>query len=241
MRTSFFKGMVVCAVLISSHLTGPVTATEPLYKWDLDEWNGYQSRSGKTIIKMIGKSEVCKQTQGVSGQAVHCSGDYESSRHNGGLITTVKPETFTAPFTLELWVKFDDKINYRNSRQIAGNGGDRGPGFRLTYWYNQFWVISGDGKKMISAKSPRTVVVPKDQWLHLVLTYQEDEVVLYMNAKEILRKKMTLTLGSPTLTIGSFRSGFAYPLNGTVDEIKIFNTALKEDEIIDHFEKGSIR
>lgn len=62
-----------------------------------------------------------------------------------------------------------------------------------------------------------------------------------MNAKEILRKKMTLTLGSPTLTIGSFRSGFAYPLNGTVDEIKIFNTVLKEDEIIDHFENGSIR
>ena len=238
MKISFFKGMVICAALITFNLTGTVTATEPLYKWDLDKWNGNQSRSGKSIIKMIGKSEVCRRTEGIRGQAVHCSGDYESRRHNGGLITTVKPETFTAPFALELWVRFDDKINYRNSRHIAGNGGDRGPGFRLAYWYNQFWVISGDGKKMISAESPRTLVVPKDQWLHLVLTYRNEEVTLYMNAKEILRKKMTLTLGSPTLTIGSFRSGFAYPLNGAVDEIKIYNTALKEDEIIDHFEKG---
>lgn len=216
---------------------------EPFWKWNLDEWTGNQTRSinGKAIMKMIGGKDAAKKVPGIHGQAVHCSGDYESRRHNGGLITTVKPEIFTTPFTLELWVRFDDKINCRNSRQIAGNGGGRGPGFRLAYWYNQFWVISGDGKKMISAESPRTLVVPKDQWLHLVLTYQNEEAALYMNAKEILRKKMTLTLGSPTLTIGSHRSGFAYPLNGAVDEIAIYDTVLKEDEIIDHFEKGNIR
>ena len=241
MMENIEKAMMICAGL--SIFGFVLSGAEPLWKWDLDEWTGNQTRSinGKAIMKMIGEKDSAKKVPGIYGQAVHCSGDYESRRHNGGLITTVKPEIFTAPFTLELWVKFDDKINYRNSRQIAGNGGDRGPGFRLAYWYNQFWVISGDGKKMISAESPRTLVVPKDQWLHLVLAYQKDEVVLYMNAKEILRKKMTLTLGRPALTIGSHRSGFAYPLNGAVDEIKIYNTVLKEDEITDHFEKGNIR
>ena len=153
----------------------------------------------------------------------------------------VKPEIFTGPFTLELWVKFDDNVRYQNSRQIAGNGGDCGPGFRLAYWYNRYWVITGDGKKMISAESSRNLIVPKGQWLHLALTYQGTDVVLYMNAKEVLRRKMTLTLGVPALTIGCFRNGFAYPLNGAVDEIAIYNTALKEDEIFTLFERGNIR
>ena len=207
-------------------------AEVPVHKWDFN--------NGLSGLKLLREETGIEIVEGVTGKALYIGGGYKNNMA-GGASTTIDPETFTKPFTIDLWLKLDAKVDFKNFRDIFGNGGDRGPGFRLTYYYNQLRLISGDGKDARIAVVGTKIVIPKEEWFFISVTYSGSELKIYLNGKEVLKKDIVLTAGRKTFSFGSYRNGMAYPLKGALDNVRIYDKVLEQSDIVAIYEKEVIR
>ncbi|MBO4513656.1 MAG: LamG domain-containing protein, partial [Victivallales bacterium] len=167
-------------------------------------------------------------------------GGYKNNKA-GGASTAIEPETFTKPFTIDMWLKLDPKVDYKYFRDLVGNGADNGPGFRITYYYNQLRVITGDGTTHQAAVVGTKIIIPKDEWFFISMTYSGSELKIYINGKEAMKKEITLTAGKKMFTFGSYKGGMAYPLKGALDNVRIYDKVLEQAEIVAIYEKEVIR
>ncbi|MCK4823489.1 LamG domain-containing protein, partial [bacterium] len=79
-----------------------------------------------------------------------------------------------------------------------------------------------------------SVPVPQlDEWHHYVLTYNRDKQILYINGEESAQTNFSEAINTNTdnLIIGEIFSG-------SIDEVRIYNKALSEDEIENLYEFG---
>lgn len=111
----------------------------------------------------------------------------------------------------------------------------KGAGLHRVYYSEPFWDISKSG-----------------QWFHIVAVYDPvgREVVQFVNGEELSREKIIDRFHISTLKIGPAEIGnwgqpfrktpwFAVRnLNGTIDELAIFNAALNSDEVQNLYEQG---
>ncbi len=207
-------------------------AQEPIQKWD---FNG-----ADTGLKLLRAETGIKMVEGLTGKALYIGGGYKNNKA-GGASTSIEPTTFTKPFTIDLWLKLDDKIDYKMFRDIVGNGADKGPGFRLTYYYNQLRVITGDGTTHQAAVVGTKIIIPKEEWFFITMTYSGSELAIYINGKEAMKKEITLTAGKKMFSFGSYKGGMAYPLKGALDNVRIYDKVLDQAEIVAIYEKEVIR
>ena len=85
-----------------------------------------------------------------------------------------------------------------------------------------------------------------NEWMHLVLVNDEEEMRIYMNGRLVGQKPISGRIESaPTLSIGRFNE-FIYPerrasdqeMAGQIDEVAIYNRCLDEQEIKEHYRLG---
>jgi hypothetical protein len=85
---------------------------------------------------------------------------------------------------------------------------------------------------------------PLNSWTHLVVTRNNSQRVLYVNGEYY---SSTPNSGNSTLvpTTANLRIGYdsytnQYPFNGTIDEVRIYNRALSQEEILSHYQQPLI-
>ncbi|MCK4428952.1 MAG: hypothetical protein KAU95_01145 [Candidatus Aenigmarchaeota archaeon] len=138
--------------------------------------------------------------------------------------------------TIEAWVKFDDL----SSRSYLLSKG----GYSVDGWY---WRVQTDGSWSVcynwagSGSYPDSGInLPTGEWLHLVTVLDNiaPRVDFYKNGKWLAHTNPSQSfIGNVdrTLLIGKYPG---VPHKGTIDEVRIYNRALSDDEIEHNF--GSI-
>ena len=227
-------------VLGSIISAGAAYCAEPVYQWSFEEGEGTTAADSKCKVKvpLINFPENTRWVNGKRGTGVQIK-RAEGKKKAGGLAMPLSPELFMKPFTLEFWVRFDDGIPRGTFRDMVGNGGDKGPGFRLTYWLQGLKVVSGDGKKVVTVGSGKLNILP-DVWNMVAMTYDGGKIELFLNGEKVCSEKIQLTRGNKKLSLGSFGYGFAYPVEGTIDEFCYYDYAKTGEEIIQAYQKNML-
>jgi len=142
----------------------------------------------------------------------------------------------TKPFTISLWGKFDT-INDKWSRffdkyfYASGTTVDR-RGVIIARKANSNEIFTDYG---ISGSSGKIISYPAKEktWYHLVVTFDGKTLSFYVNSVLVGSESIsTPTNADKNATIGSGYDGGGYqPLVGSVDQVRIFNRPLSEEEI----------
>jgi hypothetical protein len=83
-----------------------------------------------------------------------------------------------------------------------------------------------------------------DEWAYVAATWDGTTMRIYINGKDegstVRNYTGTLTPNEHPLIIGSRDNAYNDYFNGTIDEVKIYNTALSEDEIKEEYERATL-
>lgn len=137
------------------------------------------------------------------------------------------PQLTSTPFTFTTWAKFNKPANGNRDALLIQTGSDytgvRAEGANDII----FFIYDGGG----SFPSVSVDNIQKDAWYHLAASYDGSEQRLYVNS-ELRAKQTTSRSGSVnarnSLAIGNNKN---YPLNGQMDDVRIYSRALTSAEI----------
>lgn len=140
----------------------------------------------------------------------------------------------TGPLTLEAWVKpdvsiYDECFNFILSKNMSGTGYTL-----LTVGWDSLKVVrfAGTGKSVEAADSPFSP--PTDEWIHMAGVWSDGSNKLYINGELIaegLAPNPPISNEFP-LYIGSSPFGGITNWRGLIDEVRIWNAARTEDELL---------
>ena len=148
-------------------------------------------------------------------------------------------------FTVDAWIKADEVANEQKNSRILTKGAN-GANYALT-WHHTDWKkfsqsVSAQmtGGFFISS-STRKDPLEADVWYNLVGSYNGKQMNIYVDT--VLRNTRTWS-GTPIvdpadLTIGAMSGGGGQEgFEGVIDEVKIYNRALTEAEIVRNYERA---
>jgi len=137
----------------------------------------------------------------------------------------------TTGITISVWVKYYDGDIYQI---IVDKFDDVNNGYRLNLYSPTntvaFGVGTNVGWKIISTSAD---IISKDAWYYITGTYDGSVSRIYVNAIEVKNDTFAAIIGDSAdyLYIGkSTALNFAY-LNGTIDDLRIYNRSLSAKEI----------
>ena len=192
------------------------------------------------VVKNL--SHGAKWVDGVKGKALYLfTPSDKADYHKCGCV--VIPEfkyDFSKGFTIECWLKLNEKKqDWARFHEILTNTlRDRGPGFRWLFFYGSAQLRSGDGVNTSPGASSNQskVHIPNNSWFHLALTFDGENSIIYLDGQVIAKssalRTLSITSGDGKLSVGAYRYGYAYSLDGAIDELKIYSRPLSETEII---------
>ena len=223
------------AVLVASLLCAGIFAEEVSlahhYRFD-----------GSEIIDSAGgcngRVSRLQQTEGLYGKALYFPKQDDPNARNLACAVSipVSSDIFVNPFTATFWLKLDENSTYRQFKDLLSLGGERGPGFRLTYFYNSLNVRTGDGKKVVSVNTnSSTVLLPLKRWFQVAVVYDGENCSLYIDAVQKAKGKIQFTKGTKPLSVGTYSNGYAYPAQGAIDELKIYKGAMPHSMLVDAY------
>ena len=209
------------------------------------QWN-FNRKGKKTVVdssggnhhgRIIGLGKYTQWVQGKSGHALEFSG--AGTGKNGGIEIRNMPKIFPRGLTISFWVKLGESYKYGGFHEFISNAfKGKGPGFRFVIFYNSLMWRTGDGKKYTQVCSARQEInIPKKEWFHLAVTTDDKHAAIYLNGMKVAggKNKLIPINGNDIWYIGSYRWGYAYPLEGAMDEIKVFDCALSEKDILEEY------
>ena len=148
-------------------------------------------------------------------------------------------------FTVDAWIKADDKANEQKNSRILAKGAN-GANYALT-WHHVDWKKFSQGVSaqmtggFFISSSARRDPLEADVWYNLVGTYNGRKMLIYVDTE--LRRDRTWS-GTPitdhhNLTIGAMSGGDGQEgFEGVIDEVKIYNRALTPAEIVRNYERA---
>jgi hypothetical protein len=146
----------------------------------------------------------------------------------------------TNGLTLSAWVKFN---SLNNTCSILGKGSDASIGwYSLRYesagrtldFQINFSDYIGGPRKTVSINTTLQINV----WYNVIGTFNGNSMKIYLNGQfsNLLPISSTLGSNSEALQIGSSVEG--YFLNGALDDIRIYNRALNDAEVLQLYHEG---
>ncbi len=143
---------------------------------------------------------------------------------------------FSTSVTLMAWVCLPLDATYSDSRVLGKDAWNGGTNLHLVIHDNLghigFGLGIGDGYTSVFQTSIE--VVPRETWTHVAATYNGSLMRVYINGFLDSSLPWTSGLSSNTnpLTIGSKNPPYlGYFFNGTIDEVRIYDRALSQQEI----------
>jgi hypothetical protein len=101
--------------------------------------------------------------------------------------------------------------------------------------YPQLWLYSGTDNGLTA-----TQAVSLNSWNFIVGVYNNSNMKLYINgnlAGERTIGSITIFNNNQILTIGAWDLGYLRHWNGTIDEVRVYNRALTNEEILSHYQQ----
>ncbi len=178
----------------------------------ISDGNGNTS-SGEISIEVNSNCNV----DTVPGMTMECFavGDYASTP-NFGLSTNT--------FTISAWVK-PDGIQPDYTGIVMNNGTSGGFNFRggnntLGYHWpgGQWWFDSG-------------LIIPTDEWSYVAIVVTPSDVTLYLNGVGVTQNVSTSLNDITSMLIGSYQNWGSRNYTGQIDEVRIWNRSLSQEEI----------
>ncbi|MCK4429324.1 MAG: VCBS repeat-containing protein, partial [Candidatus Aenigmarchaeota archaeon] len=175
-------------------------------------------------------------TTGKYGPALEFDGD------NDYINCGNNPSLNAANITVEAWVKIDGLTGTTQhilGRSCYGNHKDY-----------RFYVTNGripgldisNGTSNEAINSPDAIAL--NEWHHIVGTWTPSNKTIYVDGEEKRNQASTLASigysGSAALLIGRYNCG-GVALNGTIDEVRIYNRSLSADEVRENYHNGKIK
>ena len=187
------------------------------YDVSLTVTDGNGNSSTKTELGMITVESLC-EVDTVPGMAME-------STESGGYASIPALDVSTNTFTITAWVK-PDGIQPDYSGIVMANGSSAGINFRggnnsLGYHWpggGQWWWDSG-------------LIVPEEEWSYVAMVVTPDDITLYLNG---IPSSQSLTMSEAeigSLLIGSYQNWGSRYYTGQIDEVRIWNRSLSQDEI----------
>lgn len=220
MKKLFFLTAIFAAVALAAGERQAVAG----WSFDQPEEGRFVSADGKYTASVT-QSEKVAAVPGKLGNAVSIHGKYRGGQA-GALTVKDFPLDFSRPFTAEVLVKFDPGIGRKQRREIfSRTDGERGPGIRFSYYYDALELAAGDGKAVRSVRTGSAFCVTPDVWHLLTVTYDGTNVVLYCDGIPAAEKELAILPPQKmeALSIGSYKNGLAYPLQGSVDDLRFYD------------------
>lgn len=148
---------------------------------------------------------------------------------------------FSEGITLSCWAQITD-TNFNNRDQFfVSKAEDLVDGHYKLMWNDDFTQLAGDLNQLSQGavfSSATNYTVPFDTTYHMVLTYDNDTLRLYVNG--ILDAFASYTAGLPNITADVYFGKHdtpvipaTYPVVGTLDDIAIWNRPLTGCEVQD--------
>jgi hypothetical protein len=171
-----------------------------------------------------------KWVDGKFGKALSFDGvdDYMDISHSDSIMPT-------SAITVEAWVNTQQKDVWQG---IVGKNNNTYPYYYGGYWLGityantfRFWIDIGGTPQTVGS----TDIINLNTWYHVVGVYDGSTVKIYVDG---ILKGSTSATGSITAVTTSLRIGYTYDgsrFNGLIDEVRIYNRALSEEEIKQHF------
>ncbi|MFZ0447939.1 MAG: LamG domain-containing protein, partial [Desulfatiglandaceae bacterium] len=213
--------------------------TPPIAEYRMDNfpWTGaaagevVDSGSGGSngIAAAEGSGTIPTQTDPLSGKVCRAGIFTRVDDNNGGYLDLGDPtdgdlDPGTSPWTISAWIKWNgaagDNIIYNkeNLYEARVNGG------YLQYAWRPHWAWDGG----------TSFPVTTDTWTHVTLVYDGHQQVLYKDGTQVYARNQTGAMGTTTskLLIGARGSSSPrYFFGGQIDEVRIYNRGLAENEI----------
>lgn len=146
-------------------------------------------------------------------------------------------------FTFSIWLKQTKDGTYQaplsEARDCCGSG-YRGIDFKTSYSANNASVALWAGGSG-SAVGTGGTTISLDTWTHFVGSYDGSTLRFYKNGALISSAAYTGAIGTPgdTLKIGRTGAATAGWFGGSIDDIRIYNRALSDQEILTTYNAGT--
>ena len=230
------KKITALAILLSSIALSADSA--PVAAWNFDKFanNKVAACTGKFVATAI-RPEQIKSVPGKLDGALSFHGGYKGNKA-AALIVKNFTFDFSKPFTVEAIFKLDKGISHKSNREIFNIAdGERGPGVRFNFYYNSLAIRSGDGKKLAHCGTSNTKTnVSAEEWHLATVTYDGKTISVYLDGVLANKKEMSIIPAkNRTLTIGSYKNGYSYPLMGAIDDLKFYDTCKNASEVAEAY------
>ncbi len=212
--------------------------SEPVaeYRMENFSWNGTAgevedtgSGSSNGVAAASGSGALPTQTTPSSGKICRAGSFLRVDANNGGYLDLEAPvdgdlDPGTGPWTISAWVSWDgssgenivyNKENLYETRVQSGY---------VNYAWQPHWEWDGGTSFPITA----------DTWTYLTIMYDGVQQIMYKDGVEVYSRGQTGAIGSNSSKFLIGARGSGSPINffsGMIDEVKIYNRALAENEI----------
>jgi hypothetical protein len=241
MKVDFYFRHLLVIILITSALQNTAFAQDPVMYWDFETISNRSAIEKPTNIADTIEGNF-KTAEGAKGQGLRLD----------GFTTRVLRDSKDFPkpggeLTIEAWVSLGEyPLNWC---PVITTESNEVKGYRLMIGpYGQVSFETAISEQWVTCTSANSSV-PLREWVHITCVYKaKDEMVLYLNGEPVSRLPISGTLSFPAKSraiIGmvaaperpsnTIRTWGTVPtffgLSGIIDEIKIFDQALAEDQV----------
>lgn len=203
-------------------------------RWTFDN----EDTSGSSAIDVWGDNDATIEgaTTGSSGaNKTYTTNESYSFDGSSDYVNAGNVLDSTGPFSVSVWVKFDDLT----SNQRVVNTNDNSNGFRIIYLAgpDEIDITLEDSG---SSDSIRITPPQTDTWVHYCATFDGSTLEIYENATSTGTRSSTGSGSDPEpLQVGDGQFVDA-PLDGSVDDLRIYDKGLDGSEVSDLYNNGEI-
>ncbi len=243
-QSNLKRSTILAGILFGLFFLLPINADASLVAY----W-GFDENTGNTVYDSSGNNNTgtvygATWTSGKYGSAL--SFDGASDGTNDDYVSIPNADSINiSVFTISLWVSFYDVT--RSQVLLDKRNGQWHRNYSLAYYYQEhpptvpdgnYLVTSiGDGSYMptdFSNGAYAPVVLNPNQFYYLAATYDQSVLRLYLDGSEIASNDITMSgiMGSGELLIGRHQPQYTYSTYGIIDEVRIYDHALSQSEIL---------
>jgi hypothetical protein len=161
---------------------------------------------------------------GVSGDALQLNG-----RDEYALVAHSLSLNVTGAITLAAWVRPERQASQKIISKV-----DDGAGYALSLSSKGYAKVKFNDSSSLRVYSKGEYPTDGDRWMHVAATYDGQTIRIYLDGQEDNRQSAVFDIKSndDMLGLGAKASG-DHPLDGAVDEVRIYRRALSASEIRD--------
>lgn len=143
----------------------------------------------------------------------------------------------TNNFTVTIWFKPTNLT--QSQKYIIGKNNDYSIVWEYTDNTAQFYTNGQTGTNPMSYSQ---ITIPNTNWHHISYTYDGINLKSFLNGKLVLNNPITFScrISSSPLAIGAANDSPTNPVNGLIDDVRIYNYALTDKQIQTLYNSGAV-